>query len=570
MRRFLLLPAALLLAAALPAGAAAQAGTCVLVSQQGPWTAVGDPANRVISADGPLLVRCSGGEELRADSAVIYQNINEVHLFGQVDYQDPTRALTADRAIYSSVTGRLYATGNVVFTDKVKGSTLRGPELEYFRAMEGRPEPSAIAPGRPHLTITPRSEGSGRRREPMEVDADRITTLGERHFTAEGNVVIESKQARSTANQAFWDATSERLELRGNARVDGEKYDLTAEYVESTLKDGEVQNVLARTNARLESERLTSTGPQLRLFFERDLLQRMVSGHAAEGQDANGRSVALAKGFRMEADSLEAISPDQELRQVIAIGTAKGESWDTLPAPRRFAIADSAAADSARGDSARPAPPPPPTRVAAGQLVTEPPEEITEKDVLTADTIIGYFRADSAAADSARGDTLTRRPVQGDTTFLLGRPAGRVAQRDTAGRDTAQAELERLVALGNARSLYRMRDDSARAGLKPHGINYLIGDNIDLTFVDGEVDVAHVRGLKKGVYLDPGQPSERTASEENRPGQGRPGQRPGAQPGQGQPQGQGSRELLPTPGSVRRPAPSTPQPVPPRPEGGAR
>jgi hypothetical protein len=29
----------------------------------------GDPANRVISADGPLLVRCAGGEELRRDSA---------------------------------------------------------------------------------------------------------------------------------------------------------------------------------------------------------------------------------------------------------------------------------------------------------------------------------------------------------------------------------------------------------------------------------------------------------------------------------------------------------------------
>lgn len=468
----------LALAAALlvPGRAAAQQGTCLLVYQNGPWTSVGDPANRVISADGPLLVQCSGGEELRADSAVIYQNINEVHLFGQVDFQDPTRALTSDRATYSSTTGRLYATGNVVFTDKVRGSTLRGPELEYFRAMPGRPEPQSIAPGRPHLTITPKAR-DGKRREPLEIDGDRITTVGERHMNAEGNVVIVGEEARSTASTAYYDATDERLELRGNAVVDGKDYDLSGEFIESRLADGSLTGVVARDNARLVSERLTATGPQLQLFFERDLLQRMVSSNVAGPGGQTGRSVALAKGFRMEADSIEAVSPEQKLRQVIAIGNAEGVSWDTIPAP-------SAPDDSASGDSARPAAPV--ARTVA--LVTQPPEEMTEKDVLLADTILGYFRQDSAAADSAR-------------------PAP-AAPRDTARRDTAATELERLVAIGNARSLYRMRDDSVKAGQKRPGLNYLIGDQIDLTFDEGEVDVAHVRGLKKGVYLDPAAPGQ--------------------------------------------------------------
>ncbi|HEX2203498.1 MAG TPA: LptA/OstA family protein [Longimicrobium sp.] len=468
---------ALLAAAALlvPGRAAAQQGTCLLVYQNGPWTSVGDPASRVIAADGPLLVQCSGGEELRADSAVIYQNINEVHLFGQVDFQDPTRALTSDRATYSSATGRLYATGNVVFTDKVRGSTLRGPELEYFRAMPDRPEPQSIAPGRPHLTITPKPR-DGKRREPLEIDGDRITTVGERHMTAEGNVVIVGEEARSTANTAYYDATDERLELRGNANVDGKDYDLSGEFIESRLTEGALSGVVARENARLVSERLTATGPQLQLFFERDLLQRMVSSNVSGPGGATGRSVALAKGFRMEADSIEAVSPEQKLRQVIAVGNAEGVSWDTVPPARPVQ------ADSAAGDSARPAPAP----VRTVALVTQPPEEMTEKDVLLADTIVGYFRQDTAAADSAR-------------------PA---AARDTARRDTAATELERLVATGNARSLYRMRDDSVKAGTKRPGLNYLIGDQIDLTFDGGEVDVANVRGLKKGVYLDPAAPGQ--------------------------------------------------------------
>ncbi|HEU0052593.1 MAG TPA: LptA/OstA family protein, partial [Longimicrobium sp.] len=378
MRR-LLLPLAALLALALPAAARAQGGpnACELVRQQGNWQSIGDPANRVISAQGPLLVRCSGGEELRADSAVIYQTINEVHLFRQVDYQDATRALTSDQATYNSQTGRLYATGNVVFTDKTRGTTLRGPELEYFKAMAGRPEPQAIATQRPHLTIVPKSDRGGRRRSPMEVDADRVTSVGERYVTAEGNVVIVSDDVRSTAAEAFYDSDAERTELRRQAFVDHKDYDLSGDYIETTLKEGVIQKVIARTDAHLVSEKLDVRGPQLQLFFERELLQRMISSN--EPGKGSGRSIALAKGFRMEADSIEALSPEQKLRQVNAVGAARGESWDTLATPRPV-IADSAGRDTStvRNVALRPA--------------TEPPAAVEEKDLLLADTIVGFFR----------------------------------------------------------------------------------------------------------------------------------------------------------------------------------
>jgi lipopolysaccharide assembly outer membrane protein LptD (OstA) len=219
---------------------------------------VGDPANRVISANGPLLVRCANGEELRADSAVIYQSVNEVHLFRQVDYQDPGRSLTSDAAIYNSGTGRLFATGNVVFTDKNRGSTLRGPELEYYRAMPGRPEAQMTATQRPHVTVRPRGGGSGegrRRRDPMEIDGDRVTSLGDRYLTATGNVVINDNGTRSTAQEAFYDQTAEHVELRRQARVDNERYQLSGDLISSDLKNGSVSRVVAQREARLVSER---------------------------------------------------------------------------------------------------------------------------------------------------------------------------------------------------------------------------------------------------------------------------------------------------------------------------
>ena len=101
MRRLAL--AALLIAAP----AAAQSDTCRLDQPTGAYTVVGEAGSRVINASGPVVVLCSGGAELRSDSAVLYEALDEVHLFRQVDFQDPTRALTSDRATYNSGTGRL-------------------------------------------------------------------------------------------------------------------------------------------------------------------------------------------------------------------------------------------------------------------------------------------------------------------------------------------------------------------------------------------------------------------------------------------------------------------------------
>ena len=477
--------------AAMPALASAQANSCLVERQEGQWNAVGDPANRVISASGPLLVRCAAGEELRSDSAVIYQAMNEVHLFGRVDYQDPTRTLTADRATYNSGTGRLFAQGNVVFTDKARGSTLRGPELEYYKAMPGRPDAQAIATQRPHLTLVPRSD-NGERREPMEIDGDRITSTGDKFMTAEGNVVIVSKDVNSTAATAFYDATAERMELRTNARVRNPSYELTGEFIESQLRQGKLTRVLSRTRARLDSDRLDVNGPQLQMFFENDKLQRVISGSepqaARDSTQAAPRSIALASGFRLEADSLEAIMPGQELREVHAVGTAKGESWDT-------------------------------TAVADTSQRRTPPTALADRDVVLADTIIGYFVKDTTA-----------QPARGDTA-------------------SAKVQIERMLAIGNARSVYRVRDEK-RPNEKP-GINYLNADHVDLAFRDGEVDNARARGVKRGLYLDPGQPqrADSTAGAGSALGGITPGSvvpRPGtpvaAQPG------------APRPGTAQQPA----------------
>lgn len=511
MRRLARVLLAALAIALAPAGAAAQANSCVLLENRAVQTQGSEP-NVVAYVSGPLFVRCDAGEQLRADSAVLYQGMNEVHLYGRVDYQDPTRSLNSDYATYNSATGRLYATGSVVFTDKNRGSTLRGPELEYFRAGTGRPEAQMIAPQRPHLTLVPKQEAGGQRRDPLEIDADRVTTVGERYMQAEGRVVITGKNLDASSQEAFYDADQDRLELRRDARVRGgeeEKFDLSGALVEADMTDGRMERVLARTEAQLVSEKLRVDGPEIRLFFTNDSLQRLTAGRGQAENDA--RPIATAKGFLLQGDSLDAVLPGQQLKTVTAIGRARGEAWDTLAPPANPATAPRA--DSLRGVRGD-------TAAGAADSLALRALALRDRDLVFGDTLTGFFvQTDTTTVDSLRftSSDSAQLVVRIESARALGDSAGVRAgteemERRRRRRPPTRTELERMLAVGDARSLYRVRDKEEEARGRPPGLNYLIGDTIDIAMADGEVDTARVFGLDRGVYLDPQRPRSDSAA----------------------------------------------------------
>lgn len=474
-------PFLLALLLGLPLSARAQAGSCNLIDS-GQVERRTEGGASTVYVTGPLLVTCTGGTELRADNAVIQQATNEVQLSGNVFYRDPTRTLSSQQANYSSATGRLYATGDVIFTDTGRGSTLRGPEVEYFRAMPGRPEVQVLANGRPHLTLVPAAADG----EPLEVDADRLDIRGQDQLSAFGNVEIRRTDLQASGAEATFNSSSGDLRIRGGARVVGERFELAGETIDATLREQKLERVFARTGAsltsrdtRLEGETIELTlqdqklqriiarndaslvgekirvrGPELKAFFEDELLERLV---ARGDSTVGGRPVATATGFRMQADSIEAILPRQRLERVVAVGNARGEATDTTESAA--APADSSGALDVSAPLAR------------------------DRDWITGDTLTGYF----AVADSAA------------------RPAA-----DSA---SAQPEIEllRLVAVGSARSLYRVQEENAAPGARP-GLNYLAGETITLVMDDGELDVATVLGLRRGVYLDPAAPGSDPAA----------------------------------------------------------
>jgi hypothetical protein len=212
------------------------------------------------------------------------------------------------------------------------------------------------------------------------------------------------------------------------------------------------------------------------MFFEAGELQRTV---ARGGGTAVERPLAISKSFQLQADSLDALMPAQQLETVVAIGDARGESVDTARADSlgtRIASADTTVdADSASTPS--------PTPAAAAKLA------LVDSDWIVGDTITGFF--------ASVPDTVKAKEPAADDSL----------------RSDSTVVLKRILAQGSALSLYRIETEkpappAAGEAAPPQprkGINFLSGSEIELTFEGGDLQVADVRGLQKGLYLDPAQ-----------------------------------------------------------------
>jgi hypothetical protein len=403
---------------------------------------VGELGSDIVLLHDPFLVNCSDGAQLRANSGRFNRTAREVYLFGDVFFQDGERTLVAQEANYYVSSALLHARGNVQFTDRVEGSTLVGPELEYFRATDERPVSRMNASGRPRLTMMPKGERENR--EPFDLIADRVAMIGQDDLSAFGSVEIIQGDLRATSGEARFNNLTEELELRQRANIRSDDYELSGEVVQGRLSDGSLQELHALTDAILQGEDLRVVGHELHLYFEEEALSRAV---ARGNQEEDGvRARADSRTFRLEADSLDAVFVDERLDQVVAIGDARGEAIDTTSA----------------------APP-----VASGDMI-EPSPELVATDWIRGDTIVGYF--------VARSDTVT-------------------VDQPVVDPERPQVDLERLVARGEAQSLYRMKPEEANDP-KQRNLNFLVGDLIELELIDGELEVARVEGLKYGVYLE--------------------------------------------------------------------
>lgn len=424
---------------------------------------------------------CRDGVRIRADSTRFYENRNYFELYGNVLVENPERILRSGRAQYFRATGRLQAQQDVRLTRKSDNTLITGETLVYEEAGRGRPQDHmTVTGGRPHAVLYVRT------------DTVRPDSLAPAQPASEPPVP--------------YDVDADRIELTGQEFFDA-------------------------------SGRVEITRDSLQAYGDRALYEQ-----GAGTLELLGRARMVNGGYTLVGDTIQALMPEEVIREVVARRRAslEGEDLD-VRAPRIRMMMTEGKLDRlvavTLGDSVAPeAPPeeelggapPPPTSGAALLLAEHPSRPVARaRDfVIVADSVdvllpgevlerliaVGTAHGENTARDSLDTEGL---PEVARRDWIDGQRIeaafARVQVPDTAGSEAGSTRgeyrLESLVAGGSARSLYRMaaRDSAAAVqdSVARPAIHYVTGDTITLTLDDGQISRMEVVGQVQGVHWEP-------------------------------------------------------------------
>lgn len=489
MRRMISAGAATALALAfLPGASAAQDGRCRLHG-------VGDYSRSVRVAgfdhyrhygSGGIDYRCDDGVRILADSAVVFEASDQIHLFGSVRFADSASELRADSAFYFGADRQLRAWGNVRVEDYESGAVIAGQSLNYFRASDVRTlDRLEVYEGQPHATVqpprpapaaeAPDSTSSG---APYEVDARHFVLEGRRFFTARSDVFVVRDSLNIRGDTLIYDLQRGLMTVEGNARVEEQDFELAAPWL-TAQPSGGGDMVLAGGGARLTGRDMRMLAPAIRVFLAQGVADRLFAlrrppaeeapeltetdmaglspGDQARLQDLLDRQRAHAReeageadlqpsvstgAFDLWADSIEVLAPGQALDVVNAVGAARAETQ---------------ASQAVEGWDA---------------------PEIAAKDWMTGDTIVARFVPGAAPAPG----------------------------------EPSTARLETVTAAGNATSFYRLAPTDTLESGEGEGpapapaLHYVAGDRITVLLEGGEVVEMDVAGETLGHHWEPAPP----------------------------------------------------------------
>jgi lipopolysaccharide export system protein LptA len=283
---------------------------------------------------------------------------------------------------------------------------------------------------------------------PFVVEGDRLFLQGDRFFRAVGRVEIVRDSLHAFSDTARYDQAAGSLALRGSARVEGEAYDLSGRDVDLGMPDGDIRTVKAVREGVLTGDGLRLVSPVIEIFLADGAMERLVATPLRADSTMGDEpldSVDLVRPVAV-AEEFRLTADSVEV-------LAPGQAMDRINA-----------VGGARGES-----------TSRDSLNVEGLPEAARRDWLEGDTVVAIFVEAQA-------------PV--------GEPV-----------DTAAPEyvVDRIVASGDARSLYRMvsSDSSSSPGEDAPAVHYVTGATIVIVLNEGELERMEVEGPTRGWHLEP-------------------------------------------------------------------
>ena len=268
---------------------------------------------------GNVQLFCRGTSiAMRSDSIASYGG-QVVEFIGNVRYEDSSMVMTADRGTYRREGERWEARGNVV-TRTAGGSSLRGPALDYYRAIPGvRDSVEVYATGRPTIDYVPK-DSAGQAQEPYVIVGDRVRMKGEDRLWAGGRVTIDRSDLSASADSMRMDTgAGQDGTLVGNARINGlgkDPFSLAGTRIDLTLEQNDLTYVQADGNGKATSTDWVLVADTIGL----DVNDRVLEQTVAWGGGI--RPHAVSPTYEILADSLALDTPGKVLTEARAFGKA--------------------------------------------------------------------------------------------------------------------------------------------------------------------------------------------------------------------------------------------------------
>jgi hypothetical protein len=282
---------------------------------------------------GNVVARCPAqGLVLRSDSLEAYGDDGRIIFIGHVDYREPRLKLRSEYLTYFQRDERLLATQNVVAT-LPSGTTLTGPQVEFFRAVAGiRPQQSATAIGRPTINLVEK-DSLGRPQPPVKITANTIYLQGDSIVSAVGQVVVVRPELTAVGDSLYADGGSGLLRMMRQPRITGTKgrpFTLVGETIDLTTKERKLNRVVAKNAAQAHSEDLDLASDTIDLRVADNLLQQAIVW-------GKSRAHATSPTQSIVADSINVIMPAQHVRELHAL---RGAVAEAMPDTTKFRTKD--------------------------------------------------------------------------------------------------------------------------------------------------------------------------------------------------------------------------------------
>jgi lipopolysaccharide export system protein LptA len=382
-------------------------------------------------------------------------------------------------------------------THALSPETAKAAPRDTTHALPPRGDTAAPAPPVPEGR--PPGVSPARDTTPYIVDADRLVLRGGSDFLATGSVDITRDSLRAFADTAQYEQEAGRLALNGRAWVRSSGYDLSGKTVNIAVPGGQITQVRAVHDANLTGNQLTMNAPVITVFMTDGQMDRLVATPLPR-QQADSAEQSPAAGLR---PGLLGVLSDSAA-SAPAAGKGPQPSRDAVRRPDVLHVLAGSAGrtptvpDSA--DLARPVAFSAKFHITADSLDVRAPAQVLDKMYA-----VGNALGKSSAGDSLDVPSLSEVArkdwIAGDTVIAS---FVKVEPKADQPHDSVHYDLDRLVARGNASSLYRMApsDSAFRPGIDPPAVHYVRGTDITIVLDSGQVDHMEVVD-PRGWHLEP-------------------------------------------------------------------